>query len=37
LPLRNVFPFPLSPAKSIGDYFAIRRCGSNMLFLIITR
>jgi hypothetical protein len=30
-------PFPLSPAKSIGDYFAIRRCGSNMLFLIIMR
>jgi hypothetical protein len=23
LPLKNIFPFPLSPAKLIGDYLTI--------------
>ncbi len=37
LPAKNVFPFPLSPAKLISDYFDNKRCGSNKTFLLITR
>ncbi len=35
LPLKNIFPFLLLPAKLISDYFDIRRCGSNNTFLLI--
>jgi hypothetical protein len=35
--IENMFPFPLSPAKLISDYFDIRRCGSNNTFVLITR
>ncbi len=31
LPLRNIFPFPFSPAKWIGDLLEKQRCGSNKL------
>jgi len=36
LPLKNVFPFPLSPAKWIGDYFDNGRWGSNHTVKLIT-
>ncbi len=36
LPLKNVFPFPLSPAKWICDYFDNRGCGSNHTVKLIT-
>ncbi len=31
-----VFPFPLSIAELLGDYFGIRRYGANKTFLLIT-
>jgi hypothetical protein len=36
-PLKNVFPFPVSPTKIISHYFDNKRCGSNKTFLLITR
>ncbi len=37
LPLKNIFPFPLSPAKLKGDYFDNRWCGSNSTVIHTTR
>ncbi len=34
LPLRYVFPFPLSPAKWRGDLFDKKRCGANKTFIL---
>ncbi len=33
--IKNVFPFPLAPAKLISDYFDNRRCGSNNTVILI--
>jgi hypothetical protein len=34
--IKNLFSFPLSPAKLISDYFDIKKCGSNKTFLLTT-
>jgi hypothetical protein len=33
--IKNLFPFPLSPAKLISDYFDKKQGGSNKTFLLI--